>query len=78
MRCCRSLVLICVDSVSLVQFAPGLSDENRELKRTGKELGKLFRLLTQEAVFETRNYAVSVNGLIGSSTSAQAFMASLA
>jgi hypothetical protein len=44
----------------VVQLAPGLNDENRDLKRVGKELGKLFRLLNQEAVFESRNYAISL------------------
>ncbi len=54
------VVAIVAITVSMVQLAPGLSDETRELKRTGKELGKLFRLLTQEAVFESRNYAIMV------------------
>ncbi len=54
------VVAIVAITVSLVQLAPGLSDETRDLKRTGKELGKLFRLLNQEAVFESRNYAIMV------------------
>ncbi len=54
------VVAIVAITVSMVQLAPGLSDETRELKRTGKELGKLFRLLNQEAVFESRNYAIMV------------------
>ena len=60
------VVAIVAITVSLVQFAPGLADETRDLKRTGKELGKLFRLLNQEAVFEARNYAISVkeNGFV--------------
>ena len=54
------VVAIVVITISVVQLAPGLSDATRDLKRTGKELGKLFRLLNQEAVFESRNYAISV------------------
>ncbi len=54
------VVAIVTITIAVVQLAPGLSDENRELKRTGAELGKLFRLLNQEAVFESRNYAISV------------------
>ncbi len=54
------VVAIVAITVSMVSLAPGLSDETRELKRTGKELGKLFRLLNQEAVFEARNYAIMV------------------
>ncbi len=44
----------------MVQLSVGLSDETRDLKRVGKDLGKLFHLLNQEAVFESRNYAISV------------------
>ncbi len=54
------VVAIVAITIAVVQLAPGLSDENRGLKRTGAELGKLFRLLNQEAVFESRNYAISV------------------
>lgn len=60
------VVAIVAITVSLVQLAPGLSDETRDLKRVGKDLGKLFRLLSQEAVFEGRNYGIAVreNGFI--------------
>jgi type II secretion system protein H len=54
------VVAIVAITISVVQLAPGLSDETRDLKRVGKELGKLFYLLNQEAVFESRNYAISV------------------
>lgn len=47
-------------TLSMMQFSMGLSDQNRDLKRVGKDLGKLFHLLSQEAVFENRNFAVSV------------------
>ena len=55
------VVAIIAISFTLVQLAPSLGDDNRELKLVGKDLGKMFRLLNQEAVFENRNYAVSVN-----------------
>ena len=54
------VVAIVAITVSLLQFSSGLGDGNRELKRVGKNLGKLFHLLSQEAVFENRNYAISV------------------
>jgi general secretion pathway protein H len=60
------VVAIIAITVSMLQLSTGLGDENRELKRVGKDLGKLFHLLNQEAVFENRNFAVSVkqNGYI--------------
>ena len=54
------VVAIVALTVSMVQLSVGLSDETRDLKRVGKDLGKLFHLLNQEAVFESRNYAISV------------------
>jgi hypothetical protein len=50
----------------MLQFSVGLGDQSRDLKRVGKDLDKLFHLLNQEAVFESRNYAISVqeNGFI--------------
>ena len=56
------VVAIVAITLSMMQFSMGLGDENRELKRVGKDLGKLFHLLNQEAVFEGRNYAISVQG----------------
>ncbi len=47
-------------TVSLLQLSIGLGDDSRDLKRVGKDLGKMFRLLTQEAVFENRHFAISV------------------
>jgi general secretion pathway protein H len=60
------VVAIVAITLSMMQFSMGLGDEHRELNRVGKDLGKLFRLLNQEAVFEGRNYAISVqeNGFI--------------
>ena len=54
------VVAIVAITVSMVQLSVGLGDETRDLKRIGKDLGKLFHLLNQEAVFESRNYAISV------------------
>ena len=60
------VVAIVAITLSMMQFSMGLGGENRELKRVGKDLGKLFHLLNQEAVFENRNYAISVqeNGFL--------------
>ena len=54
------VVAIVAVSLSMMQFSMGLGDKDRDLKRIGKDLGKLFHLLSQEAVFESRNYAISV------------------
>jgi len=54
------VVAIIAITISMVQLSVGLSDETRDLKKVGKSLGKLFHLLSQEAVFESRNFAVSV------------------
>ena len=54
------MVAIVGVTVSMLQLSIGLGDDSRDLRRVGKDLGKMFRLLTQEAVFENRNYAVSV------------------
>ena len=54
------VVAIVAITISMVQLSVGLSDETRDLKSVGKSLGKLFHLLSQEAVFESRNYAISV------------------
>ena len=46
-------------SITLYSFA--LVDNDRELDRVGRDLGKLFQLLNQEAVFEDRNFALSLH-----------------
>ena len=60
------VVAIVALTFALIQLSPGLVGADRDLKRVGKDLGKMFRLLNQEAVFENRNYAVSVrkNGFL--------------
>ena len=55
------VVAIVAITISMLQLSISVGDENRELKRIGKDLGKLFHLLSQEAVFESRNYAISVH-----------------
>jgi general secretion pathway protein H len=55
------VVAIIAITISMMQLSIGLSDNSRDLKRVGKDLGKLFHLLNQEAVFENRNYAISVH-----------------
>ena len=54
------VVAIVAITISMLQLSVSLGDDERELKRIGKDLGKLFHMLSQEAVFENRNYAVSV------------------
>lgn len=55
------VVAIVAITISMLQLSFSVADDDRELKRTGKDLGKLFHLLSQEAVFENRNYAVSIH-----------------
>ena len=56
------LVVVAIIAITVygVQLSSGLVDNDRDLKRIGKNLGKMFHLLSQEAVFENRNYAISV------------------
>ena len=54
------VVAIIAITLSMMQFSIGLSDQTRDLKRVGSDLGKLIKLMKQEAVFENRNYAISV------------------
>jgi prepilin-type N-terminal cleavage/methylation domain-containing protein len=54
------VVAIVAITLSMMQFSMGLGDDDRDLKRVGKDLGKLFHLLSQEAVFGSHNYAISV------------------
>ena len=56
------LVVVAIIAITVygVQLSSGLVDNDRDLKRVGKNLGKMFHLLSQEAVFENRNYAISV------------------
>ncbi len=55
------MVAIFAITLSIIQFSIGLADNERDLKRVGRDLGKLFHLLNQEAVFESTNFAISIN-----------------
>ncbi len=55
------VVAIFAITLSIIQFSFGLVDNERDLKRVGRDLGKLFHLLNQEAVFEDKNFAISIN-----------------
>ena len=55
------VVAIFAITLSIIQFSFGLVDNERDLKKVGRDLGKLFHLLNQEAVFESRNFAISIN-----------------
>ncbi len=54
------VVVIIAITISMVQLSAGLADNNRHIKRLGKDLGKLIQLLNQEAVFENRNFALAL------------------
>ncbi len=55
------VVLIVIITVSAVVSSTNLGRGDAELKLLGNDLGKLIHLLYQEAVFENRNYAISLN-----------------
>ena len=54
------VVLIVVITVSLVVSSTSFGRGDAKLKLLGSDLGKLIHLLYQEAVFENRNYAISL------------------
>ena len=54
------VVIIVIITVSAVVFTTSLSRGDNDLKLLGSDLGKLFHLVYQEAVFENRNYAISL------------------
>ena len=55
------VVIIVTITVSAVLLSTSLKDDASELKGLGNDLGKLVRLLYQEAIFENRNYAISLH-----------------
>lgn len=55
------VVIIVSITVSAVLLSTNLSSGSNNLKVLGKDLSKLIRLLYQEAIFENRNYAVSLH-----------------
>ncbi len=54
------VVLIVVITVSAVVSSTNLGRGDASLKLLGNDLGKLIHLLYQEAIFENRNYAISL------------------
>lgn len=55
------VVLIVVITVSAVITSTGFGRSEADFKLLGNNLGKLIHLLAQEAVFENRDYAISLN-----------------
>ena len=55
------VVIIVVITVSAVIFSTTLSRGDNDLKLLGNDLSKLIHLIYQEAIFENRNYAISLN-----------------
>lgn len=54
------VVLIVIITVSAVVSSTSFGQGDAKLKLLGSDLGKLVHLLYQEAVFENRNYAISL------------------
>ncbi len=55
------VVIIVVITVSAVIFSTTLSRGDNDLRLLGNDLSKLIHLIYQEAIFENRNYAISLN-----------------
>ena len=55
------VVIIVSVSVSFILLSTSFSSGSTNLKALGSDLGKTVRLLYQEAIFENRNYAISLN-----------------
>ena len=55
------VVIIVVITVSAVIFSTTLSRGDSDLRLLGNDLSKLIHLIYQEAIFENRNYAISLN-----------------
>jgi general secretion pathway protein H len=54
------VVAIVAISVSVILLSTSFSSGSGDLKLLGNNLGKTMRLLYQEAIFENRNYAISL------------------
>jgi len=54
------VVIIVTISVSAILFSTSFERKSDDLKILGKDLGKTIRLLYQEAIFENKNYAISL------------------
>ena len=55
------VVIIVTISVSFILLSVSFSSGSDKLKVLGNDLGKTMRLLYQEAIFEHRNYAISLH-----------------
>ena len=55
------VVIIVTISVSTILFSTSFSSGSSDLKILGNDLSKTMRLLYQEAIFENKNYAISLN-----------------
>jgi general secretion pathway protein H len=55
------VVVIVTISVSAILFSTSLSSGADDLKTLANDLSKTMRLLYQEAIFENKNYAISLN-----------------
>ena len=55
------VVIIVTISVSAILLSASFTSGSGNLKLLGNDLGKTLRLLYQEAIFENKNYAISLN-----------------
>ncbi len=55
------VIIIVGITVGAILLSTNLSSDSRDLKGLGNDLSKLIRLLYQEAIFENRNYAISLH-----------------
>ena len=55
------VVVIITVSVSAILFSTTITRGSGDLKILGNDLSKTMRLLYQEAIFENKNYAISIN-----------------
>lgn len=55
------VVIIVTISVSAILFSTSFGSGSNELKVLGSDLSKTIRLLYQEAIFENKNFAISIN-----------------
>jgi len=55
------VVIIVTISVSAILFSTSFGSGSSDLKILGNDLGKTMRLLYQEAIFENKNFAISIN-----------------
>ncbi|MFT5226117.1 MAG: hypothetical protein ACI8XX_001871 [Polaribacter sp.] len=54
------VVIIITVSISVILLSTSLGRDSNDLKVLGSDMNKLIRLLYQEAIFENRNFAISL------------------